>query len=83
MNALTINNMNSAVDMSAILGGDEVLLRYRGPHILNGTWSYRGTRYRRKGTTFSFRYGWLRVYDKLKVYTRTQVLHQHFDAYWT
>ncbi len=37
---------------------------------------------RRKGTAFSFRYGWLRVYDKLKVYTRTQVLHLHYDSYW-
>ncbi len=83
MTALAIDNLNTVADMSSIRGGANVANVYKGSHILNGSWSYRGTRYSRKGTTFSFRYGWMRVYDKKKIYTRTQVLHHHYDSYWT
>ncbi len=83
MNALAIDNLSSVADMNAITGGANVANIYKGSHIINGSWSYRYTSYTRKGSAFSRRYGWLRVYDKKKVYTRTQVLHRHYDSYWT
>ena len=82
MNALAINHLNSDADMNAITGGGEVASVYRGSHIISGSWSYRGTSYRFKRNVFSSRYGWLRLYDKKKVYSRTQVLHKHYDSYW-
>ncbi len=83
MNALTINNLNADAEMSAIQGGGEVRSVYQGSHILNGSWSYRGTSYRFKGFSFDRRYGLLRVYDKKRIYKRTQTKHYHYNSYWT
>ncbi len=57
MSALTIDNLSSVADMNAIVGGANVANIYKGSRIINGSWSYRATSYRRKGTAFSFRYG--------------------------
>ncbi len=83
MGALAINNLSTVADMNAIRGGGEVKSVYTGSHIINGSWSYRGTRYRFKGFAFSRRYGLLRVYDKKRIYKRTQTKHYHYNSYWT
>ena len=83
MSALAINNLSTVADMNAILGGGEVMSRYRGSSITSGSWSYRGTRYRFKGFARSRRYGLLRVYDKKRIYKRTQTKTYRYDSYWT
>ena len=83
MSALVINNLSTGADMNTIRGGALVKLVYQNSHILNGSWSYKGTRSRFKGFAFSRRYGLLRVYDKKQIYKRTQTGHQHWDSYRT
>jgi len=82
MSALTIQNLSTVADMNAIRGGGEVKSVYQGSHIINGSWSYRGTSYRFKGLAFS-RGRILRVYDKKRIYKRTQTKHYHYNSYWT
>ncbi len=83
MSALAINNLSTVAEMNAIRGGGEVKSVYKGSYILNGSWSYRGTTYRFKGLAFSRRYGLLRVYDKKRIYKRTQTKVYRYDSYWT
>ena len=83
MSALAINNLSTVAEMNAIRGGGEVRSVYHGSSIANGAWSFRGTRYRFKGLAFSRRYGLLRVYDKKRIYKRTQTKTYHYTSYWT
>ena len=83
MSALAINNLSTVADMNAIRGGGEVRSVYQGSTIVNGAWGFRGTVYRFKGFAFDRRYGLLRVYDKKRIYKRTQTKTYHYNSYWT